>query len=151
MKSPTANSRYGTASRTCGATNGFVELVQSTSASPWVVLAMMMFVLLVLGCFVDQISMMLVTLPFYLPLVQHYGFDPLWFGVMYLICMQLGLLTPPFGMLLFTMRSVAPKSITTRQIYSAVTPYVLFGLLMLGAVMAVPGLATWLPKLLLGK
>ena len=86
-----------------------------------------------------------------MPLVQHFGFDPLWFGVMYLICMQLGLLTPPFGMLLFTMRSVAPPNITTRQIYAAVTPYVLFGLLMLAAVMAVPGLATWLPKLLLGK
>jgi TRAP-type mannitol/chloroaromatic compound transport system permease large subunit len=54
-------------------------------------------------------------------------------------------------MLLFTMRSVAPKSITTRQIYAAVTPYVLFGLLMLCLVMAVPALATWLPRLLLGK
>ena len=67
--------------------------------------------LLVLGCFVDQVSMMLITLPFFMPLVQHFGWDPLWFGVIYLICMQLGLLTPPFGMLLFTMRSVAPKSI----------------------------------------
>ena len=111
----------------------------------------MMAILLVLGCFVDQVSTMLITLPFYMPLVQHFGFDPLWFGVMYLICMQLGLLTPPFGMLLFTMRSVAPASISTRQIYAAVLPYVLFGLLMLAAVMAVPGLATWLPGWLLGK
>ena len=134
-----------------GATNGFVELVQSTAASPWVVLGMMMLVLLVLGCFIDQISMMLVTLPFYLPLVQHYGFDPLWFGVMFLICMQLGLLTPPFGMLLFTMRSVAPASISTAQIFRAVMPYVLFGLAMLGLVALVPGLATWLPGVLLGK
>ena len=94
---------------------------------------------------------MLVTLPFYLPLVQHYGFDPLWFGVMFLICMQLGLLTPPFGMLLFTMRSVAPKEIATRDIFAAVMPYVLFGLLMLVLVMVFPPLATWLPKLLLGK
>ena len=132
-------------------TNGFVELVQSTAASPWVVLGMMMLVLLVLGCFIDQISMMLVTLPFYLPLVQHYGFDPLWFGVMFLICMQLGLLTPPFGMLLFTMRSVAPASISTAQIFRAVMPYVLFGLAMLGLVALVPGLATWLPGVLLGK
>ena len=134
-----------------GATNGLVELVQSTAASPWIVLAMMMFVLLVLGCFVDQISMMLVTLPFYLPLVQHYGFDPLWFGVMFLICMQLGLLTPPFGMLLFTMRSVAPASISTGQIFRAVMPYVLFGLAMLVLVALVPGLATWLPGVLLGQ
>jgi TRAP-type C4-dicarboxylate transport system permease large subunit len=134
-----------------GGTNGLVTLVQGSGLSPFGVLLVMMLILLVLGCFIDQVSTMLITLPFYMPLVQHYGFDPLWFGVMYLICMQLGLLTPPFGMLLFTMRSVAPKTITTKQIYSAVTPYVLFGLLMLCLVMAVPTLATWLPKLLLGK
>jgi tripartite ATP-independent transporter DctM subunit len=134
-----------------GGTNGLVTLVQGAGLSPLGVLLVMMAILLVLGCFVDQVSTMLITLPFYMPLVQHFGFDPLWFGVMYLICMQLGLLTPPFGMLLFTMRGVAPAHITTRQIYAAVTPYVVFGLLMLAAVMAVPGLATWLPRVLLGK
>ena len=134
-----------------GGTNGLVTLVQGSGLSPLGVLLVMMAILLVLGCFIDQVSTMLITLPFYMPLVQHFGFDPLWFGVMYLICMQLGLLTPPFGMLLFTMRSVAPPTITTRQIYAAVTPYVLFGLLMLVAVMAVPGLATWLPATLLSR
>ena len=93
-----------------GGTNGLVTLVQGSGLSAFGVLLVMMAILLVLGCFIDQVSTMLITLPFYMPLVQHFGFDPLWFGVMYLICMQLGLLTPPFGMLLFTMRSVAPKS-----------------------------------------
>jgi tripartite ATP-independent transporter DctM subunit len=134
-----------------GATNGLVGLVQGASLSPWVVLIGMMAILLVLGCFVDQVSMMLITLPFFMPLVQHYGWDPLWFGVMFLICMQLGLLTPPFGMLLFTMRSVAPKEIPTSEIFAAVMPYVLFGLLMLVLVMLFPPLATWLPSVLLGK
>jgi tripartite ATP-independent transporter DctM subunit len=132
-----------------GATNGLVALVQDAALSPWAVLLGMLAILLLLGCFIDQVSMMLITLPFYMPLVQHYGFDPLWFGVMYLICMQLGLLTPPFGMLLFTMRGVAPKHITMAQIFRAVTPYVLMGLLMLGLVMLVPGVATWLPRALL--
>jgi tripartite ATP-independent transporter DctM subunit len=132
-----------------GATNGLVALVQDAALSPWAVLLGMLAILLLLGCFIDQVSMMLITLPFYMPLVQHYGFDPLWFGVMYLICMQLGLLTPPFGMLLFTMRGVAPKHITMAQIFAAVTPYVLMGLLMLGLVMLVPGVATWLPRALL--
>jgi TRAP-type mannitol/chloroaromatic compound transport system permease large subunit len=95
--------------------------------------------------------MMLITLPFFMPLVQHYGWDPLWFGVMFLICMQLGLLTPPFGMLLFTMRGVAPKEIPTSEIFAAVMPYVLFGLLMLVLVMLFPPLATWLPSVLLGR
>jgi TRAP-type mannitol/chloroaromatic compound transport system permease large subunit len=93
--------------------------------------------------------MMLITLPFYLPLAQHFQFDMLWFGVMFLICMQLGLLTPPFGMLLFTMRSVAPASIPTSEIFRAVMPYVLFGLLMLVLVAFVPQVATWLPRVLL--
>jgi len=134
-----------------GATNGLVSLVQNATVSPWLVLAGMLAILLVLGCFVDQISMMLITLPFYMPLVAHYGWDPLWFGVLFLICMQLGLLTPPFGMLLFTMRSVAPRDIVTKDIFAAVMPYVLFGLLMLGLVIVFPPLATWLPKLMLGR
>ncbi len=87
----------------------------------------MMLCLLVLGCFIDQVSMMLITLPFFMPLVALYGFDPVWFGVLFLICMQLGLLTPPFGMLLFTMKSVAPKEITMSQVFGAVTPYVVLG------------------------
>ncbi len=134
-----------------GATDGLVALIRDSSFSSWTVLLLMMAVLLVLGCFVDQVSMMLMTLPFFMPLVVHFGWDPLWFGVMYLICMQLGLLTPPFGMLLFTMRSVAPKEIPTSEIFAAVTPYVLFGLLMLVLVMLIPGIATWLPALMLGK
>ena len=134
-----------------GATDGLVSLVQGAELSSWTVLIGMMLILLLLGCFIDQVSMMLITLPFFMPLVQHFGYDPLWFGVMFLICMQLGLLTPPFGMLLFTMRSVAPKHISMQQIFRAVTPYVLFGLLMLMLVMLLPPVATWLPGVLLGK
>ncbi len=134
-----------------GATNGLVGLVKEASLSPWMVMAAMILMLLVLGCFVDQVSMMLITLPFFMPLVLHFGWDPLWFGVIYLICMQLGLLTPPFGMLLFTMRSVAPSSIPTSEIFAAVTPYVVMGVLMVVLVLLVPGLATGLPALLLGK
>ena len=134
-----------------GATNGLVTAVQEAKFGPAVVLGVMMLILLVLGCFIDQVSMMLITLPFFMPLVQLYGFDPVWFGVLFLICMQLGLLTPPFGMLLFTMKSVAPRSITMSQIFGAVTPYVVLGLLMLALVALFPSLATWLPSVLMGK
>ncbi|NBO83364.1 MAG: TRAP transporter large permease subunit, partial [Betaproteobacteria bacterium] len=123
-----------------GATNGLVALVREGGIPPWGALAGMLLILLVLGCFIDQVSMMLITLPFFVPLVQFYGWDPLWWGVLYLICMQLGLLTPPFGMLLFTMRSVAPASIPTSEIFAAVTPYVLMGVLMIGLVWLIPGL-----------
>jgi TRAP-type mannitol/chloroaromatic compound transport system permease large subunit len=102
----------------------------------------------VLGCFVDQVSMMLLTLPFFMPIVQSLGIDPVWFGVLFLIAMQLGLLSPPFGLLVFTMKSVAPPEITLGQVFNAVTPYVLIGLVMLIAILFIPGIATWLPGLL---
>src|SRR5262249_16329067 len=90
-----------------GATNGMVGLVAAQGLSATVLILGMMAILLFLGCFVDQVSMMLITLPFFMPLVQRLGVDTVWFGVMFLICMQLGLLTPPFGLLLFTMKGVA--------------------------------------------
>ncbi len=132
-----------------GATNGLVDAIKEAQLAPWLVLGAMMVILLVLGCFIDQVSMMLICLPFFMPLVASYGFDPVWFGVLFLICMQLGLLTPPFGMLLFTMKSVAPKEIQMQQVWQAVVPYVVMGLLGLAAVLAYPPLATWLPKALI--
>jgi TRAP-type C4-dicarboxylate transport system permease large subunit len=126
-----------------------VKAIQAAQFPGWGVLLAMLLVLLLLGCFVDQVSMMLITLPFFMPLVALYGFAPVWFGVLFLICMQLGLLTPPFGMLLFTMKSVAPKEISMRQVWSSVTPYVVLGLAMLVLVTLVPALATWLPRALI--
>src|SRR5687767_14730767 len=131
-----------------GATNGMVDAIKGSGFGPWPVLIAMLLVLLLLGCFVDQVSMMLICLPFFMPLVALYGFDPVWFGVLFLICMQLGLLTPPFGMLLFTMKSVAPKEIEMQQVWHAAIPYVVMGLLALAAVIAFPPIATWLPDVL---
>ncbi|MCC6611049.1 MAG: TRAP transporter large permease [Burkholderiales bacterium] len=134
-----------------GATNGLVSAVRAANLGPALVLTAMMVILLVLGCFVDQVSMMLITLPFFTPLVAQYGFDPVWFGVLFLICMQLGLLTPPFGMLLFTMKSVAPPHITMAQVYHAAFPYVILGIAVLVIVIFIPALATWLPNVLMGS
>ena len=131
-----------------GATNGLVGLVSGQGLSPTVILLGMMAILLFLGCFVDQVSMMLITLPFFMPLVQQLGVEPIWFGVLFLICMQLGLLTPPFGLLLFTMKGVAPPSITMNDVFRAALPYVWFGLAVLALVFVFPPLATWLPGLL---
>jgi TRAP-type C4-dicarboxylate transport system permease large subunit len=112
------------------------------------VLLGMILILIFLGCFVDQVSMMLITLPFFMPLVAKLNIDPVWFGVMFLICMQLGLLHPPFGLLLFTMKGVAPPHITMNQIYVAALPYVVFALIVLFLILLFPPVATWLPRLL---
>jgi tripartite ATP-independent transporter DctM subunit len=131
-----------------GATNGIVTLISGQGLSATAIIIGMMLILLFLGCFVDQVSMMLITLPFFMPLVQKLNIEPIWFGVMFLICMQLGLLTPPFGLLLFTMKGVAPPQITMPQIYAASVPYMLFGVIVLAAIFLFPPLATWLPRLL---
>ncbi len=128
-----------------GASNGLVQTITGRGLSTEMIVVGMMLMLIFLGIFVDQISMMMITLPIFMPIVQALGIDPVWFGVMFLICMQLGLLLPPHGLLLMTMRGVAPPSVTMAHIFKAVVPYVVMSLLLLTAVFFLPGIATWLP------
>jgi tripartite ATP-independent transporter DctM subunit len=131
-----------------GVVNGLVGLVTGLGLSVNAIVIAMLLILLFLGCFVDQVSMMLITLPFFMPLAQRYDIDPIWFGVLFLICMQLGLLTPPFGLLLFTMKGVAPPAITMHQVYRAAMPYIVMSLVILVLIFFFPVIATWLPAVL---
>ena len=131
-----------------GASNGLVSLITGQGLSPMVVIAGMMLVLIFLGIFVDQVSMMLITLPIFMPVVQAFGVDQVWFGVMFLICMQLGLLLPPHGLLLMTMKGVSPPQVRMSHIFQAVVPYVAMSILVLALVFFVPSVAVWLPKVL---
>lgn len=131
-----------------GATEGIVSGIMGQGLSPGMILAGMLLLLVFLGVFVDQVSMMLITLPVFMPIVLRIEVDLIWFGVLYLICMQLGLLLPPHGMLLMTMRGVAPPQVTMVHIFRAVVPYIVMSLLLLGLILAVPAVATWLPTLL---
>ncbi len=131
-----------------GASSGLVSLITGQGLSPMVVIAGMMLVLIFLGIFVDQVSMMLITLPIFMPVVQAFGVDLVWFGVMFLICMQLGLLLPPHGLLLMTMKGVSPPQVRMGHIFQAVVPYVAMSILVLALVFFVPSVAVWLPKVL---
>jgi len=131
-----------------GATSGFVNFVVSAISNPYLVLIGMIVILLVLGAFIDEASIMLMTLPFFMPLVQRYGFDLTWYGVIYLMCMQIGLLSPPFGLLIFAMRGVSPKSISMGDIMMATVPYMIMSAFMIVAIILFPPLATWLPSLI---
>ena len=131
-----------------GASSGLVRLITEQGLPPLVVIAAMMLFLIFLGVFVDQVSMMLITLPIFMPIVQTLGVDLVWFGVMFLICMQLGLLLPPHGLLLMTMKGVAPPQVTMAHIFRGVVPYVAMSIVVLALVFFVPAVAVWLPKLL---
>jgi len=131
-----------------GATEGIVSAVFSRGLSPAAILAGMLFLLIFLGLFVDQVSMMLITLPVFMPILQRLEVDLIWFGILYLICMQVGLLLPPHGLLLMTMKGVAPPQVTMAHIFRAVVPYIVMSLLLLLLLIAFPAVATWLPTLL---
>ena len=131
-----------------GASTGMVQFITGQGLSINFIVVGMMMILIFLGIFVDQVSMMMITLPIFMPLVQSLGIDPIWFGVMFLICMQLGLLLPPHGLLLMTLRGVAPASVTMGHIFMAVVPYVAMSMLLLLAVFFMPSIATWLPQLI---
>ena len=128
-----------------GVTDGVVSAVTGRGLSPFFILLAMMALLIFLGIFVDQVSMMMITLPVFMPIVRLLGIDLIWFGVLYLICMQLGLLLPPHGLLLMTMKGVAPPQVTMNHIFLAVVPYIVMSLLLLALIIAVPVIATWLP------
>ncbi len=128
-----------------GATNGLVQMVGALGSSPLLLAAGMVLVLLILGCVVDQVSMIMLTLPFFMPLAQSAGIDPLWLGVLMLISMELGLITPPFGLLLFVMQGVMPKHLNLQHVYRAAVPFILLELLVLGILLLSPELTLWLP------
>jgi tripartite ATP-independent transporter DctM subunit len=129
-----------------GATDGLLEQIRALDLSALGAVLVMLGVLLFLGAFMDQVSMLLLTLPFFLPLAALQGIDMLWLGVLFLIAMEISLLTPPFGLLLYVMRGVAPRSISMRVIYGAAVPFIAMELLALVLLIIFPSLSTWLPR-----
>ena len=131
-----------------GATSGLLSAVQAAGLSELALLFAMIGILLFLGAFMDQLSMLLITLPFFMPMAEAAGFDTIWFGVILLLVMEISLTTPPFGLLLFVMKGTAPADTTMRQIYFAAAPFVGLALLLLLAVVFIPEIATLLPEAL---
>lgn len=131
-----------------GATSGVVTLVTGFGADPLVVLIMMMVVLLILGCFVDQVSMVMITVPLFIPIAHAVGLDPIWLGVIYLITMEMGFLTPPFGLLLFVMKGIAPPEIRMSTVYKAAVPFLAIEMFVLVLILIFPQIALWMPSLI---
>lgn len=131
-----------------GATDGLLAVIKDFGADRTVLVLTMIVILLFLGCFVDQVSMVMITLPFFIPLAQTIQIDLVWFGVLMLIVMEISFTTPPFGLLIYVMKGVAPKTITLKQVYLAALPFIILEVIVLGLLVAFPPLATWLPGLM---
>jgi tripartite ATP-independent transporter DctM subunit len=132
-----------------GGINTANNLIQDMNLSPWVLLSMMLFVIFLCGFFLDWISIVLIFVPIFTPLVKAAGFDPVWFCILFLIMIQTSYLTPPMAPAIFYLRAVAPPAITIADMYRGVIPFIVLQLLTLLIVMAWPELVTWLPGKLL--
>jgi tripartite ATP-independent transporter DctM subunit len=130
-----------------GASGGLANWALGFEVSKLGMLLIMIAVILFLGCFMDQLSMMLLTAPIFFPLARSLGFDLTWFGLIMLLALEIGYTTPPFGLLLFVMKGVSPPGTTMRDIYLAGMPFIACVLILIALIIAFPPLATWLPSL----
>ena len=130
-----------------GASRGLLEYVGSLDLSPLLLVIAMQLVVLILGMFMEQVAIMLITLPLYIPIINALGLDPIWFGVLMLINLQMALTTPPFGMLLFVMKGVAPRDTTMRQIYLSGLPFLACDAVALLIVLFIPETVSVLPNM----
>jgi tripartite ATP-independent transporter DctM subunit len=122
------------------------DLIDSIGLNPWTVLIVMMFSFFLLGMVMDDLPIIMITVPIYVPLITLLGFDPLWFGILFIVNMQMAYLTPPFGFVLFYMKGVVPPGITMGDIYKSVWPFIGLQALCLVLVMVYPQLVLWLPS-----
>ena len=130
-----------------GASLGLVQLAADLNLHPMFILIFMQIILLFMGVFMEPLTIMMVTLPIYLPIVKNLGFHPLWFGTIMLINMEMATTTPPFGLVLFVMKGVAPSDTTMADIYRAGFPFLICDAVAMGLVMAFPWLALYLPSI----
>jgi tripartite ATP-independent transporter DctM subunit len=131
-----------------GASSGFIQFIVGYDFGAYPVLLLMLIVILILGMFMDQVSMMLITLPIFMPLAQQFGFEPVWFGLILLLAYEVGFTTPPFGLLLFIMIGVAPKGTTLKTVSLAAAPYIILTLVLIGLIIIFPQIALFLPSML---
>jgi tripartite ATP-independent transporter DctM subunit len=141
-------SAFSTLYTAMGASSLIKDAVIGLEVNRYVILVTMMGVLILLGMVLDTVGIMMITVPVFVPIILSLGFDPVWFGVLFIINMEIGFLTPPFGYNLFYLRGVAPKEVTMLDIYRSIVPFVLLMLLGLGLCIAFPKIILLLPELL---
>ena len=130
---------------------GGIEFVKNLMTGlpfpPIVILLIMMAILLVLGFFIDWVGIMLLTMPVFVPIITDLGYDPIWFGILFCMNMQISYLSPPFGPAAFYLKGVAPPEISLQDIYNSLWPFMALQIFALAIVMMFPQLALWLPSL----
>jgi tripartite ATP-independent transporter DctM subunit len=131
-----------------GVTGAARALFLDSGLEPWMIIAIMVLIWFVLGCIIDSISIILLTVPVFAPIAVAVGYDPVAFAILGIIAIETGLLTPPFGILVFTVKAALPQeNVSTGEIFAGSVPYWICLLLVIVILVAFPQLATWLPNL----
>jgi tripartite ATP-independent transporter DctM subunit len=128
-----------------GATRGLIETTLDFPVAPVLILIFMMVIAFFLGMFMDVVSLMMVSLPLFVPVIDALKYDPVWFGVLFLVNVEVAVISPPFGLSLFAMKGVTPESTTMMDIYRAALPFVVLDMLAIVMIIVFPQVALWLP------
>src|SRR5260221_6010139 len=123
---------------------GFVTRFQ---LSPVLVVAVIMAIYVLLGRAMEELSMILLTVPVFFPLIVHLGLDPVWFGILIVVVVEIGLISPPVGMNLFVINALLPQ-VPTRTVFHGVLPFVVADVVRLAILVAFPIISLWLPSLM---
>jgi tripartite ATP-independent transporter DctM subunit len=129
-----------------GATQAMAQFVLELPVHPLIIMAIMQVVILILGCFMDSAAIILLTMPIFVPAVVSLGFDPVWFGAISVVNIEVGLITPPFGVALYTMKGVAPDHYTMGDIINSSVPFLLLQVLAIAVCIVFPSICLWLPN-----
>lgn len=121
-----------------------VAFITSLDVSPYVVMAMIVLVYIILGCFMDQLAILILTVPIVVPAIKALGFDPVWFGVIVVVTAEVGMVTPPLGLNVFVVSRYSGRPL--EEIFAGIAPHVVAHLLVIAALIAWPGLVLWLPS-----
>jgi tripartite ATP-independent transporter DctM subunit len=122
-----------------------VQVVNDANLAPWAVMLIIVIVYLILGCFIESIAMMLMTLSVTFPIIVAIGLDPIWFGVVLVLLVEIGLVTPPVGLVLFVLKGMSPN-VELRDIIIGVTPFIFLMLGFIWLLYAFPEIVLWLPR-----
>ncbi len=131
-----------------GVTSSLTKLAVGLPVHPIVILILMQIILIFLGMFIEQTSIVLVTVPVYMPIVSALGWDPVWFGAIMLLNLELATISPPFGLSLFVMKGIASPDTTMGDIYRAALPFVGLNLVVMAIMIIFPAVVLWLPSMM---
>jgi tripartite ATP-independent transporter DctM subunit len=144
-----ASDAYASVLAYTGAIQGLLDTIQRLQIPPMAIMVGMQLSVIIMGFLMESVSIMMIALPIFMPIVKLLGFDPIWFGCLFLVNIELGLLTPPFGMLLFVMKGVVPD-VNMKEVMFGALPFMLIELGCLILMLLWPALVLWLPSMVSG-